>query len=329
MAAPGFFNDNINRTYPFVVGSTGVNVPSSGAVTMLQLPDSFVADCGFTVGSSKTFDPAAHTVYLYEIRRPSTNVLEFEFRCSDSVLLSRPLVVTRAPGDKFKTYFVDSPRAYESDPEYVTSGWPYWYGYVVFGEFADVTDRLSVGQTITRSSSSQSIVHPTLITNLTGSRVTSFNVANKDRTRALVPVGCSELEWDFDIGEIYIVSQGLTGFFSLQQGYNLSISSSAANDTWTFTPAVNGGEGRPCEEVPRFEGETPPIGSSNNRLSGDFLCNEVYRTVNGVPGPNFNLLSGPGVSIISDAESHTVSVNVDSSFLAVCGEDIVDVSESV
>jgi hypothetical protein len=52
MARPNWYNDNANRAFPFQTGSVGVSVPSSGAVTMNQLPDDFIVDCGCTLAPS-------------------------------------------------------------------------------------------------------------------------------------------------------------------------------------------------------------------------------------------------------------------------------------
>ena len=55
MALPNFFNENINRSFPFQRATVGVDTPTSGTVTMLQLPDNFIADCGFILGPESGF----------------------------------------------------------------------------------------------------------------------------------------------------------------------------------------------------------------------------------------------------------------------------------
>ena len=62
MARPGFFNDNANRTFPFQKGTAGVGTPATGAVTMHQLPDGFVIDCGFIAGPESGFLRPAYAV---------------------------------------------------------------------------------------------------------------------------------------------------------------------------------------------------------------------------------------------------------------------------
>jgi hypothetical protein len=63
MSRPNFFNDNINRTFPFQLATTGVATPGTGAVTLLQLPDEFVADCGFIMGPESGFVEGRDFVY--------------------------------------------------------------------------------------------------------------------------------------------------------------------------------------------------------------------------------------------------------------------------
>jgi hypothetical protein len=340
MSRPGFFDENLNRAYPFQLGSAGVNVPASGLPTMLQLPDNFVVDCGFTIYDSQSFDPSVHTVFLQSVSRTGSNTAVFVFQCSDPALSSKSLSFVRTGEDRFRTYFNDGELPYDelnSDsnssvifPPYVPCGWPFWGGYVVFGAFADFAARVSIGQTIERSSNTESIVLPTLVTNYSNSRVTSINVANKDRTRAVAAAGCPEYVWDFPTGETYIRNQCLGGSIVFRGGYNLSASQSGDGRSLRITPTINGGLGQPCEEIKLFDTETGPTGHGNSTLSGDILCNEVFRTINGLPGPTVTLLPGDGVSVVGDPDNNTVIVDVNLNSLAVCDtSDLIDISESV
>lgn len=336
MARPGFFNDNLNRSYPFTLETAGVEVPETGPLADLsQLPDDFVADCGVTVAGSDTFDPALHDVFLHEIRRPTLTTAEFEFRCTDPTIASVPLIFERSVGDTLYTYFVDGPTLYGAEPPsldpvfpaYTPCGPPLWYAYAVFGDIEAVFARIPVGGAVGRTANEQAILQPTLITNTTAAAVTSINVANHDRTRAVAPQNCPQPVWPFVTGETYVNAQCITGTIKLLAGYNLSLSQLLASVI--FTPVVNGGRGTPCEEIPLFAGEVGPIGSSNNRLAGDYLCNEVFRTVNGVGGPDVRLIPGSGVSAVGDQATNTVTIDVNLQSLAVCGSDVVDVTEYV
>jgi hypothetical protein len=339
VSRPGFFDENQNRSYPFQVGSVGVNVPASGPVTMLQLPDAFVVDCGFTVSFSETFDPAAHDVFLYAVRRTGQSTAQFEFRCSDPSLSPYPLIFERSGDDKFVTYYHDGVLPYSdanSDsgddlfPSYNACGWPFWYGYAVFGPFSVVADRLAVGEEIVRTTNTQSIVLPSLVVNSSGSRITSINVANKDRTRSRVSTGCNEYVWSFPTGQTYVRSQCLGGNVGIVAGYNMSLNQVGRGSNLAMAPTVNAGLGQPCGEIKLFDSETGPTGHSNGTLSGDLLCNEVFRTVNGLGGPAATLIPGQGVSIVGNPNTNTVVIDVNLNSLAICdASDTIDISESV
>jgi hypothetical protein len=336
MSKPGFFNDNLNRSYPFTTGSVGIDVPDTGPIADLsQLPDDFVADCGFTIAASETFDPSLHDVFLHQIRRPTPTTLEFEFRCSDPTLAAMPLIFQRSAGDTLHTYFVDGPTLYTSEPPssdpifpaYSPCGPPLWYAYAVFGDIEAVFARLSVGDVIARTSPEQAIVHPPLLTNTTAAAVTSLNVANRDRTRATAPADCPQPTWSFLTGETYVNAQCVTGVVKLFAGYNLSLAQLASSIV--LTPVLNAGRGTPCEEIPLFAGETGPVGQSNARLAGDYLCNEVFRSINGVGGPDVRLIAGNGVTVVGDPLTNTLTVDVNLQSLSACGGNTVDITEYV
>ena len=52
MAHPNFFNENINRTFPFQVGTAGI---LESNLAMRSLPDAVIADCGFIMGPESYF----------------------------------------------------------------------------------------------------------------------------------------------------------------------------------------------------------------------------------------------------------------------------------
>ena len=214
-----------------------------------------------------------------------------------------------------------------SNPEAAVCGEPFWSGYLVTGSLAAIADRLSVGGTIIRADTDEVLVEPTLIQNLNQSQVVSINIANSDRTRALRPVDCPQNEWAFETGLIYVNRECLQGDVKLQAGYNLSLNQFLTSNTIQLSAIVNAGLGEPCEEVPLFPTETPPIGAENGLLAGDFYCNEVLRSINGLQGPNINLFAESGVVIIPDQETNTVLINVDLVDLAVCTFSAV--SESI
>jgi len=342
MARPNFFNDNRNRTFPFEESTAGVDTPSSGIFTMLQLPDDVIVDCGFIMGPESGYVEGTHTIYLYKISKVSATQINYEFRSDAPALVSSPLIFARQVTDA--DYITDFQ---ESDiPEYlpasqslslslsesefnIVCGEPFWSGYLVTGSVGSLSARLSVGSTVTRSSDTEVLVHEALVQNLTASQAVSLNIANADRTRALRPEDCPPNEWDFTTGEIYINRECLQGPIVIKGGYNLSLSQSDSTNTVRAGAVLNAGSGVPCEEVKLFDAETPPIGASNPLLEGDFYCNQALRTLNGLEGPDFTFFAGTGVAITADASTHRVIIDVNLIDLSLCTTSAISISESV
>ncbi len=338
MARPNFFNDNLNRAYPFLFKSVGIRTPATGPVTMDQLPDSFIADCGFIVGPESEFVEGEHIVYLNSISRPSATLIVFEFKSDAPGLVDSPLLFYRDPTADPKNY-TSFEESEEPDEERISDslsisfpsgdcGLALWSGYLTTGDLEDITDNLSVGSSVTRGDVSQSVVEPALIhSSASGAQVVSLNIANSDRTRALRPAGCPPYDWDFQTDATYINSICLQGDIELKAGYNVSLVQDPANNLIELSAVLNAGEGEPCEELKLFAGESPPVGSTNGLLSGDFYCNEIYKTINGLEGPNVQIYGGSGVSITSDPSSNTIIIDINLRDLQSCSYS--EVSESI
>ena len=140
------------------------------------------------------------------------------------------------------------------------------------------------------------------------------------------PGDCPPNQWPFETGLIYINYTCLQGDIRLAAGYNLGISQSSLTNTIQFSAIVNAGAGQVCSELKLFPEETPPIGATNNLLEGDFYCNEVLRTVNGVQGPNLQFFAGNGVSIIPDNANNKLIVDINLIDLSLCPYSTVSAS---
>lgn len=331
MARPSFFNDNLNRSYPFKEGSVGINTPASGIFILSALPTNVIVDCGFIMGPESNFDESIDEVFLYRITRVNASIFEFEFRCTASNLLDAPLIFTRAINpDLFETEFVESKTADEINDSLSESfpvsssipaeecSEPLWTGFMVSGDMQSLASRIGVGISVIRLDTETAIVEPGLIQNLDQSQVVSINIANGDRTRALRPENCPANTWSFETGQIYVYATCLTGDVKFKPGFNLSITQDAAGNNLVFIPTVGAGEGQPCAEIPLFEGETPPENATNDLLAGDFYCNEALRSINGLPGPTLTLFGEAGVSILSDTVNHKLIVDINMTDLSVC-----------
>ena len=106
MARPDFFNDNINREFPFQEGTVG----GTGTVkNIANLIDAAIADCGFIMGPESEFDEATDSVYLETIERSTTDVFKFRFKATTTVLADSPIDFYRTLGDAdYTTSFVES-----------------------------------------------------------------------------------------------------------------------------------------------------------------------------------------------------------------------------
>jgi hypothetical protein len=305
---------------------------------MLQLPDEFIADCGFVLGPQSGIVEGVHTVFLYSVSRVSSDQINYEFRTTAPKMVGYPLIFTRLLSDPlYKTTFAESdiPDPGPSSQSLSLSqevplpvcGEPFWSGYLVTGPMDAVAARLDTGQTILRTDVNQTLVEPALIQNLDQNQVTSINIANADRTRALRPADCPPNVWSFPTGIIYIVQECLQGNVKFRAGYNLTAAQNTATTTIQFSAVVNAGKGEPCEQVKLFPYETPPRGATNNLLGGDYYCNEVLRTINGIQGPNLVIFTGSGVALVPDAANHTLKVDVNLTDLIACTYSTV--SESI
>ncbi len=325
MPRPSFFNDNENRTFPFREGSAGVNTPATGTFSMQQLPDDVIVDCGFITGPESGFVEGEHSIYLYSVHRVSSSVVTYEFRSTAPKLAGVGIVFQRTTADlPYKTEFVESgiPQYENSQPSGeplppVVCGEPLWSGYLVTGPIEAVTARLTVGFSV-YGSSTVAVVEPALIQNLAGSRVVSINIANADRTRAVRPSNCPPNAWSFELGSIHVQRECLQGALIVRPGYNTSLGQVIETNTLQFSAVVNAGAGQPCQEIKQFPAEAPPEDASNNLLTGDFYCNEVFRSINGLQGPDLTIIAGTGVTVTSNSATNTVLVDINLTDLSTC-----------
>lgn len=339
MAKPGFYNDNKNRAFPFKKGTVGLPAPTSGAITMSQLLSDAVVDCGFIMGPESGFEAEQHHVYLSEINRVG-NLFYFKFLTTAPRVVDVPLLfVADMTEADYGREFVDSdipvyvPASQSASaslsfsmPDPAECGEPFWSGYCVFGNLEALAVRLNTGEVIIGDETA-AVVEPGLIQNLNNSQVVSVNIANGDRTRAITPAGCPDHRWAFNVLDVYVQAECIQGDLIVRPGHNVSLSQNAGSSTINIAPVVSAGLGQVCEELKLFDTETPPIGSTNGLLDGDYLCSETLRSVNGLQGPNLTFFAGTGVAITSGDNPHELVIDVNLTDLSIC--DIISVSESL
>ena len=151
MPRPGWYNDNANRSFPFLAGKVGA--PLVGNLTSVKsLPDYFIVDCGFTFGDDVEFEAATDSFYLSRISR-SGGVIEFVFKSDASELSKYPIRFTRTIFDmEYSVEYVDSDSADSPDSRSESirerCRQAFWSGYLVTGDMSLIADVLIDGMTI-------------------------------------------------------------------------------------------------------------------------------------------------------------------------------------
>jgi hypothetical protein len=318
VARAGFFDDNRNRAYPFLTGTC--NKPISGPITLMNLMNDVIVDCGFTFGPTIHYDASSHIVYLSKLRRVS-NSLYFEFATTCPDLSGVVLTFTRnINDDEYQTEFTDSGTEGLS-LSYSTSGslaatcyQPGWFGYMVSGPLAAIATILPSSGTVT-GTVADCIVEPALIRSMYKAAVTSINLANDDRTRYSSPDGCAAVSWPYPVDIIFVNSRCLLGNVLLQSGYNTNLKQNDRDNAIVFNANVGAGDGQPCGEIPLFSGET---GSPDSGLlSGGTACGETIQTINGVSRSNFTIQAGTGVQIESVPDENKLVIDINLAGTAV------------
>ena len=344
MAAPNFYNENLHRAYPFVLGSVGV--PGDSGIA--GLPNAVIVDAGFVLGLESGFVAGVHSVWLdYAVR--SGNLVSFVFRTdAPGVATDGYLVFTRdlAVDTDYATQYADnfSPAALPDDTEAVSlsiydgsetsdssataNPEPLWSGFLVTGTLAALTALLP-GNGIVMGSLGAGNVEPALLQNLTGSYVAGVGVANTNRTRVTAPAGCPEPVWAFPIGPgvLFVADTGLTGAIVFRAGYNAVVRQDNTLNAVILGAAVGAGLGEPCSEEALFDDEAPLAGG--HTLDGSPRCNDVIRSINGVGGTLASLLGGQGVALTTVPEENTIVLDVNLARMTVCYSDISEVSETL
>jgi len=336
MPRPNWYNDNRNRSFPFIRGTVGFDVPASGPVDMRDLPDDFIVDCGFVMGPESGYVEGTHNVFLRRVYRAGSTIF-FEFVSDAPNLHAKYLTFSRDIAEI--DYAVEFTELLPEAPIFSTSAsisevaptfCPefLWEGYLITGLMPSIVARLADGAEIKRLDG-DAVVEPALIQNLDQGMLVSLELANSDRTRVTAPEDCPDIVWPYQTGIVFVNARCIQGDVRLREGYNASIVQNTADNTITIGAAVGSGAGEPCGEVPLFDGESSPVSSSNNSLAGGPLCNETLRSINGIGGPQFTILGGTGVSIVPDPDNHCIEIDVNLIDLALCISDFSQVSVSL
>lgn len=329
MPSPGFFNENANRSYPFVAGT--VDRQPDGPTTVGNLMDRLVVDAGFWAGPRSGFVTGASVVRLAEVRRAGS-FFYLTFVSDAPGLYGVPVVFVRhVAADTYAAEFADSGTVGLSGSSESASRSrgdceePLWGGFLVTATM-NAFELLLPGDGVVAGGDGQGVVEPALVQNLAGAFVHRIGLANDDRTRVDAAQGCDAPVFDYQTGVVHVNDRCVVGDVVVMPGYNATVRQTAADNAITLGAAVGAGEGQPCGTVRLFPGESPPPGSS--LLEGGPRCNETIRSVNGVGGRQFQILSGPGVTVTPVPAENRVVVDVNLNGLALQLSDVSARSES-
>lgn len=330
MPRPGFYNDNEYRAYPFVdkqveTISSLSNFPTTGDSSKLYtamdtglkyfwtgtvyaqllpgafaLPTACIVDAGFIMGLDAYFDDATHTVWLSAINKNGTT-LEFVFRTN-----ATPATLSffrDVNSGEWLNEYAESVR----DLNNPCAEEPIWSGFIVTSRLDGLAD--AAPQTFQPN---YYRIEPGVIQNLNKAYLRSISVANYDRIR--IPE-CDTVV-DNSNRPIILNARCMKGDIRLLEGYNCLISQTDRSRTLTVTASSGAGAGNTsaelCEhgsELPLFVGE--PLADNSKFYSGGPACDELIGTINGVGGPNVNIVGGANVGItVETAQDGSLFIRV-------------------
>ena len=328
MGRGGWFEENGRRAWPFQFPVSRV-LPDNTTV----LPNGLLVDFGCLIGprandgSGHQFDPTTHTVSLTSIVRgtvSSITSIHFVFAMS----LGGPTLTFSLPLPQPENVTVQVTSGDSTDSGCLEE--PTWSGFLAVGNLPLIDSILPSDGTLTLTAAAF-LVEPETINVIPSAFVRSITIANEGRTHATAPSGCSAITWPsvpdgITVGEIsgddengnpiYVVETCIAGDIRIQPGYNADVRKDPAGNAISIRAAVGQGAGPPCGEVLVYPGETPPTGSAYPE--GGPGCNDVIRSVNGVGGTTFDIVGGQGVSVTSDPETNSITINVNMRGLSVC-----------
>lgn len=329
MASPQWYNENRNRSYPFVQETVGLRGPRGGPLPMRQLPPAWIVEARFVMGCESGYDDAQDTVYLRRVWREGSTIF-FAFSSQSAALWGHDLIFQREIGGHgYELSYSDGDFPEDSHAPWLQAcEQPLWSGYLVTWDMANVAYHLADGDEIL-ANPGDAIVEPALIQNLSDGLLGSVNLANDDRTRVTAPAGCDQPSWPYPTGIIFLAARCLQGDLRWKAGYNCVITQDDSTNSITIAALQGGGEGEPATEVPLFDSEQAPTGSTNTLLEGGAQCPETLRAINGVGGPLYAITAGTGVSIIPDPTHNRLVIDVGLQDMVTCFGDQSIISEHV
>ena len=310
MALPAWYNENQKRDYPFLdtadsVVAAGASASASGGDWVL-LPAAVVVEFSAVMGLDAVFADGVDTVFLYSLSRSGNDVV-LEFRTSAAGAVGTALRFSRSlAASEFVASYSDS-EMLEALPvqETVCADASAWQGCLVTGDTSLLADIVADGESLVFPESLW-VVEPARIHNTASSFLRSITLANYPRTLTTKAPGCVPGSSSSSFGsaaedDVLLNAACLQGRPSLQEGYNCRIRYDASNSALIIGSGVGLGAGELCEEVEIFEDER-----QTGFLTGGPACNDVLKTINGVPGPDVTIRAGKGFRVYTAGDGSLV-----------------------
>lgn len=314
MASTSFYNDNANRSYPFLRGQAFA-------------PNSAIVDCGFMLGPGSGFTAGQSTVYLSAVQRLG-DLFIFVFKTTALNLLDREIRFVRDVDAE--PYVIEYADPLDNTVDSISESVPYlcdyaddFAGYLVTGPLDDLRAALPADGELAGTA----VVEPALLRDVSAAYARTLNLANGDRTRYENPDDCREQCWPTPPQPLWIVRRCVQGMIRFKEGYNSRISQDVDDNVIKFDAIVGAGEGEPCEQVPLYPGEELPADSMF--YEGGPACNQVIRSINGVGGRVVGVKGRLGVRVRAEPDKHRITINVDTHNMAICEttEELPSMSE--
>lgn len=319
MPRPGFYNDNEYRAYPFInkyvtIVSAYAELPPTGNKETVYLtrdtdkkyywsgqayievvaetpvlPENAIVDAGFIMGLDAHFDPTQHSIWLSSINKIGA---VFEFVFSTDATPTTVSFFRDEDAGEWLTEYAESVSA----PDNPCATEPVWSGFLVTSVLSALSD---AAETTFTPNAHQ--IEPGLIQNLDKAYLRSISVGNYER----IKVPACDVIGENDTREIVLNARCLKGDIRLKEGYNCLITQTDRSKELAITAAVGAGvdvrDAELCQhgsEIPLYADE--PLADNSKFYSGGPACNELISTINGLSGPNVNIIGGSGVNILLD-----------------------------
>jgi hypothetical protein len=324
MPRPGFYNDNEYRAYPFVDRTveavpTAADLPAAGNTDVeyvardtgaryrwtgasyepadgrALLPTNVILDAGFIMGLDAQYNDLTHTIWLAEINKTGS-LFEIVFRTNAS---PEALTFTRHDDTEWALEYSDAAQDFANP----CADEPIWSGFLVTGPLAQFTAAFETAAVngVWTFARNEYRIEPGRIQNLNKAYLRSISVGNYDRMR----VPPCDVVGTNDNRPIILNAACLKGDIRFKEGYNCLITQTDRANEITVTAAKGAGAGEGdtelcvnSGEIPLNDAEQKP--NDSKFYSGGPACNELISTINGIGGPNVNLIGGAGINVVVD-----------------------------